>query len=189
MIAAALAQRIVEVGARGPLHAVIRPKGLFMFSARLLILFVHVTAVVVALGGSLFSTFAVAPVLADELEPAARIRVSRRIVRRLATIVLSAMAILVATGMLNLWFMGTISPLLGLKLVLVAIVIVMMLYQYGRIGVSIWRLSAAGPSQAVASLQARFRRVGLTVGMLVLVIIYLSLGLTRVPGALTVPIP
>jgi uncharacterized membrane protein len=160
-----------------------------MLSGRLVILFVHVAAVIVALGGSLFSTFTLAPVLAEELEPAARIKVSRRIVRRLGTIVLSALAILVLTGMMNLYFVGDISALLAVKLVLVALAIVLALYQYGRIGVAIWRVSAAGPSPQVASLQARFRRVGLTVGALVLIIVYLSLGLTRVPGALTVATP
>ncbi len=160
-----------------------------MLSARLAILFIHVTAVIVALGGSLFSTFALAPVLAEELEPAARIRVSRRIVRRLGTIVLGALAILVLTGMLNLWFIGAMSALLVVKLVLVTIAIALALHQYGRIGVAIWRLSAAGPSPQVAALQARFRRAGLTIGTLVLIIVYLSLGLTRAPGALTVAMP
>ena len=37
-----------------------------MLSLRLFVLFIHVTAVIVALGGSLFSTFALAPVLAEE---------------------------------------------------------------------------------------------------------------------------
>jgi uncharacterized membrane protein len=160
-----------------------------MLSARLAVLFVHVVAVIVALGGSLFSTFTLAPVLAEELEPAARIKVSRRIVRRLGTIVLCALAILVLTGMMNLYFMGDISTLLAVKLVLVVLVIALALYQYGRIGVAIWRISAAGPSPQLASMQARFRRVGLTIGALVLLIVYLSLGLTRVPGALMVPTP
>ena len=38
-----------------------------MLSLRPLVLFVHIVAVIVALGGSLFSTFALAPVLATEL--------------------------------------------------------------------------------------------------------------------------
>jgi uncharacterized membrane protein len=160
-----------------------------MFSARLLVLFVHVAAVIVALGGSLFSTFALAPVLAEELDPATRVKVSRRIVRRLATIVLGGLAILVVTGMLNLWFVGEMSVLLGLKLMLVAVAIGLALYQYGRLGVAIWRASAAGPSPQVVSLQARFRRIGITIGTVVLIIVYLSLGLTRVPGALTVVTP
>ena len=48
----------------------------------------------------------------------------------------------------------------------------------------IWRISAAGPSPEVADLQARFRRVGLTVGSIVLLIVYLSIGLTRGSGAI-----
>jgi uncharacterized membrane protein len=160
-----------------------------MFSVRMLVLFVHVTAVIVALGGSLFSTFALAPVLAEELEPVVRLKVSRRIIRRLGTIVLTALAILVVTGMLNLFFIGAMSALLAVKLVLVTVAIGLALYQYGGIGVAIWRASADGPSQRIAALQMRFRRFGLTVGTLVLIIVYLSLGLTRVPGALTVPVP
>jgi uncharacterized membrane protein len=155
-----------------------------MLSLRFLVLFIHIVAVVVALGGSLFSTFALAPVLAEELEPPARIRVARRIVRRLGAIVLTSLAVLVVTGILNVLFVGGVSILLAIKLILVVVVIGLALYQYGSLGVQIWRLSAAGPSPAVANLQARFRRVGLTVGSIVLLIIYLSIGLTRGPAAI-----
>jgi len=155
-----------------------------MLSWRLLVLFLHVTAVIVALGGSLFSTFALTPVLVEELAPAERIKVVRRVVRRLGVIVLSALAILVVTGMLNVLFIGAISILLAVKLVLVVVVIILALYQYGTLGARIWRLSATGPNPALPELQARFRRVGLTVGVLVLVIVYLSLGLTRGTGAI-----
>ncbi len=155
-----------------------------MLSLRFLVLFIHIVAVVVALGGSLFSTFALAPVLAEELEPPARIRVARRIVRRLGAIVLTSLAVLVVTGILNVLFIGGVSILLAIKLILVIVVIGLALYQYGSLGVQIWRLSAAGPSPAVANLQTRFRRVGLTVGSIVLLIIYLSIGLTRGPAAI-----
>ncbi len=155
-----------------------------MLSLRFLVLFIHIVAVVVALGGSLFSTFALAPVLAEELEPPARIRVARRIVRRLGAIVLTSLAVLVLTGILNVLFIGGVSILLAIKLILVVVVIGLALYQYGSLGVQIWRLSAAGPSPAVANLQARFRRVGLTVGSIVMLIIYLSIGLTRGPASI-----
>ena len=155
-----------------------------MLSLRFLVLFIHTVAVVVALGGSLFSTFALAPVLAEELEPPARLRVARRIVRRLGAIVLTSLAVLVLTGILNVLFIGGVSILLAIKLILVVVVIGLALYQYGSLGVQIWRLSAAGPSPEVANLQARFRRVGLTVGSIVLLIIYLSIGLTRGPAAI-----
>jgi len=155
-----------------------------MFSLRLFVLFLHVAAVIVALGSSLFSTFALTPVLAEELDPAARIRVVRRVVRRLGAIVLSSLAVLVVTGLLNVIFLGGVSILLLIKLILVAVVIALALYQYGNIGVQIWRISAAGPSPEIAMLQARFRRVGLTVGSIVLLIVYLSLGLTRGAGAI-----
>jgi uncharacterized membrane protein len=153
-----------------------------MLSLRLAVLFLHVTSVIVALGASLFSTFALAPILAQELEPAARIRVLRRVIRRLGAIVLSALAILVATGVFNVMFVGGVSMLLLVKLVLVAIVIVLAIHQYANLGARIWRISAAGPSAELAPMLARFRRVGLTVGTLVLVIVYLSLGLTRASG-------
>jgi uncharacterized membrane protein len=155
-----------------------------MLSLRLLVLFVHIVAVIVALGGSLFSTFALAPVLAAELDAPARVRVARRIVRRLAAIVLTSLAVLVVTGILNVLFIGGVSILLAIKLILVVIVIGLALYQYGSIGVQIWRVSAAGPSPEIAELQARFRRVGITVGSIVLLIVYLSLGLTRGSGAI-----
>jgi uncharacterized membrane protein len=154
-----------------------------MLSLRLLVLFIHVTAVIVALGGSLFSTFALMPVLAEELEPPARVRVARRIVRRLGAIVLSALAVLVVTGIFNVLFLGTMSALLAVKLVLVALVIILALYQYGTLGARIWQISADGPDPQLPALQARFRRVGLRVGILVLVIVYLSLGLTRIGPA------
>jgi uncharacterized membrane protein len=155
-----------------------------MLSLRLAVLFIHVTSVIVALGASLISTFALAPILAQELEPALRVRVLRRVIRRLGAIVLGALAILVATGVLNVIFIGMVSPLLVVKLVLVTIVIVLAIHQYANLGARIWRISAAGPSPELAPMLARFRRIGLTVGTLVLVIVYLSLGLTRVPGVI-----
>jgi uncharacterized membrane protein len=150
-----------------------------MFSLRLVVLFLHVAAVIVALGSSLFSTFALTPVLAEELDPATRIRVARRIILRLGAIVLTSLAVLVVTGLLNVLFIGGVSMLLLIKLALVVMVIGLALYQYGNIGAQIWRLSASGPSPEIAMLQARFRKIGLTVGTLVLLIVYLSLGLTR----------
>ncbi len=150
-----------------------------MLSLRLVVLFTHVVAVIVALGSSLFSTFALAPILADELEPPNRIRVARRVIRRLGAIVLTSLAVLIVTGILNVLFVGGVSILLLIKLILVIVVIGLALYQYGNLGARIWRLSAGGPSPEIAELQARFRRVGLTVGALVLLIVYLSLGLTR----------
>jgi uncharacterized membrane protein len=150
-----------------------------MLSLRMLVLFVHVAAVIVALGGSLFSTFVLAPILAEQLDPAARINVARRVIRRLGAVVLVALAVLVLTGLLNVIFVGGVSMLLLIKLALVVMVIGLALYQYGNIGAQIWRLSASGPSPEIAMLQARFRRIGLTVGTIVLLIVYLSLGLTR----------
>lgn len=150
----------------------------------MLVLFIHVTAVIVALGGSLFSTFALAPVLAEELDAAARLRVSRRVIRRLGVIVLSALVILVITGIFNLMFLGKVSTLLSAKLALVAVVILLAVYQYGTLGLRIWQISANGPDPALAPLQARFRSIGLKVGMLVLLIVYLSLGLTRTSAPL-----
>ena len=155
-----------------------------MLSLRFVVLFIHIVAVIVALGGSLFSTFALAPVLAAELDPPARIRVARRVVRRLGAIVLTSLAVLVVTGIFNVLFIGGVSILLAIKLLLVVIVIALALYQYGSIGVQFWRASAAGPSPEVAGLQARFRRIALTVGSIVLLIVYLSLGLTRGSSAI-----
>ncbi|MGH7934011.1 MAG: hypothetical protein ACREQN_12725, partial [Candidatus Binataceae bacterium] len=66
--------------------------------------------------------------------------------------------------------------------IIVVIVIGLALYQYGNVGAQLWRLSVDGPSPAIAPLMARFRRAGLTVGALVLLIVYLSLGLTRGGG-------
>jgi uncharacterized membrane protein len=150
-----------------------------MFSLRLFVLFLHVAAVIVALGSSLFSTFALTPVLAEELDPTIRIKVVRRVIRRLGAIVLTSLAVLVVTGLLNVLFIGGVSMLLLIKLMLVVMVIGLALYQYGNIGVQIWRISAAGPSPEIAILQARFRKIGLTVGSIVLLIVYLSLGLIR----------
>jgi uncharacterized membrane protein len=150
-----------------------------MLSWRMLVLFVHVGAVIVALGGSLFATFALAPILAAELDAPARVLVSRRVIRRMGVIVLTALAVLVFTGILNVLFTGIFSALLAVKLVLVAIVIVLATYQYANVGAQIWQLSAAGPRAELVPLQARFRRIGITIGTLVLLIVYLSLGLTR----------
>jgi uncharacterized membrane protein len=159
-----------------------------MLSWRMLVLFLHVVAVIVALGGSLFVTFALTPILADELEAPARVQVSRRVIRRLGEIVLTALGVLVFTGILNVLFTGILSTLLAVKLVLVGVVIMLATYQYANLGVRIWRLSATGPRPELAALQKHFRRIGLTVGTLVLLIVYLSLGLTRAGGAIMGPL-
>ena len=150
-----------------------------MFTLRLAVLFIHVTAVIVALGGSLFSTFALTPILAEELDAPSRLKVARRVIRRLGAIVLTSLAVLVFTGLLNVMFLGAVSIILVAKLLLVIVVILLALYQYGSLGAQFWRLSERGPDPAIAAVQARFRRVGITVGTLVLIIVYLSLGLTR----------
>jgi uncharacterized membrane protein len=139
-----------------------------MFSWRMLVLFFHVGAVIVALGGSLFTTFALAPILADELDAPARVQVTRRVIRRLGFVVLTALAVLVFTGILNILFTGIMSALLAVKLVLVAIVLVLATYQYANLGARFWQLSAAGPRPELAPLQKRFRRIGLgSVGQVV----------------------
>ncbi|HXN85276.1 MAG TPA: hypothetical protein VN867_04350 [Candidatus Binataceae bacterium] len=161
---------------------------MMLFSWRMLVLFIHVASVIVALGGSLFSTFALTPILGQELEPGARVKVARRVIRRLGTIVLSALAILIVTGIVNVMYMGVVTTLLAIKLFLVTIVIVLALYQYGSIGARIWRYSAKGPDPMVGPLQVRFRAIGLTVGALVLIIVYLSLALSR-GGGPSIPIP
>jgi uncharacterized membrane protein len=150
-----------------------------MLSWRMLVLFVHVTAVIVALGGSLFTTFAVTPILTNELDAPSRVQVSRQVIRHLGATVLIALALLVFTGILNVLLTGIFSALLIIKLVLVAVVIVLAMYQYASLGAQIWRPSAGGPRPELAPLQRHFRRIGLTVGTLVLLIVYISLGLTR----------
>src|ERR1700756_1144523 len=100
-----------------------------MLSLRFLVLFIHIVAVIVALGGSLFSTFVMAPVLIDELDPPARVRVFRRIVRRPRALVLTSLGVLVVTGIFNVLFIGGVSILLALKLVLVVAAIGLALYQ------------------------------------------------------------
>ena len=157
-----------------------------MFSWRMFVLFIHITAVIVALGGSLFTTFALTPILADELDALSRVQVGRRVIRRLGVIVLTALALLVFTGILNVLFTGIFSALLLVKLVLVAAVIMLAVYQYANLGARIWRLSAAGPRPELELVQTQFRRIGLTIGTLVLLIVYISLGLTRT--AASVPI-
>ena len=147
-------------------------------SVRIAVLFVHVSAVIVALGGSLFSAFVVTPVLAREVEAPARIAVARNIIRRQGATVLSAMAILVITGMINLMYFG-FSNLLAVKLILVAIAIGLAIFQYGSIGARIWRESARGPSPEIAAMLARFRRVGMMTAGVVFAIVYLSLNLSR----------
>jgi uncharacterized membrane protein len=149
-----------------------------MLSWRIAVLLFHVTAVIVALGGSLFSTFALTPILIEELPPPVRLRVVRRIVRRLGAIVLIALATLVFTGFLNVMFIGKISQLLAIKLLIVTLVIALAIYQYANLGTRIWRATAPNPE--LAAVQKRFRVVGITMGSLVLLIVYLSLGLTRV---------
>src|SRR5260370_29152930 len=101
-----------------------------MFSLRLFVLFLHVAAVIVALGSSLFSTFVALPILAEELDPATRIRVMRRVIRRLGAIVLTSLPLLVVTGLLNVLFIGGVSILLAINLMLVVALIGFVFCQY-----------------------------------------------------------
>jgi uncharacterized membrane protein len=161
-----------------------------IFTWRFAVLFLHIAAVIIALGGSLFSTFVLAPILAAELEPPMRLRVARQVIRRQGVIVLIALAVLVLTGIVNLEFFGRMPAALAFKLILVVIVIGLAIYQYANLGARIWRASAHGPAPELARLQVRFRRVGITIGAIVLVIVYLSLTLTRTATlALTPVIP
>lgn len=117
--------------------------------------------------------------LVEELEPPLRLRVMRRVIRRLGVVVLSALAVLVFTGILNLLYLRAMPRALMVKLALVVVVTALALYQYAGVGARIWQLSADGPHPAIPPLQVLFRKIGLTVGALVLVIVYLSLTLTR----------
>ena len=103
---------------------------------------------------------------------------ARKVIRNQGTIVLSAMTVLVASGFVNILYVG-VSTILAIKLVLVAIAILLAVYQYGRIGARIWRDSADGPTPDVAAMISRFRRVGMLTASVVLAIVFLSLGLTR----------
>ena len=150
-----------------------------IFSWHFAVLFLHIAAVIVALGGSLFSTFVLAPILAAELEPPTRLRVARQVIRRQGLIVLVELAVLVLTGIVNLEFFGRMPAALAIKLVLVVIVIGLAIYQYANLGARIWRASVHGPAPELVRMQARFRRIGITIGAIVLVIVYLSLTLTR----------
>jgi hypothetical protein len=122
----------------------------------MLVLFVHVGAVIVALGGSLFATFALAPILNDELDAPARVQVIRRVIRRLGVIVLTALAVLVFTGILNMLFTGIFSALLAAKLVLVVIVIVLATYQYANVGARIWPAFRRGSARGDCALAVAF---------------------------------
>ena len=107
-------------------------------------------------------------------------------VRRLGAIVLTSLAGLVVTGILNVLFIGGVSILLSVKLMLVVVVIGLALYQYGNIGTQIWR--AAGPSPEVANSRHASAASGSIVGSIVLLIVYLSIGLTRGTDAIVASI-
>ncbi len=78
-----------------------------------------------------------------------RLRVVRRIVRRMGAIVLIALATLVFTGFLNVMFIGKISQLLAIKLLIVTVVIALAISSVREPGnARIWRATAPNPELA-----------------------------------------
>src|ERR1700730_13591900 len=82
LIVATSAGRVLQRRPDADLSKTSRPNRslLMLFSWRMVVLFIHVTSVIVALGGSLFSTFALTPILAQELEDFSRVSVARRVI-------------------------------------------------------------------------------------------------------------
>lgn len=70
----------------------------------LLLRWLHVLAVVVWLGGMLFIALVVVPVTRGLPDPALRGRLVREMGRRFRTVGWAALAVLVATGLANLWY-------------------------------------------------------------------------------------
>ena len=69
----------------------------------LLLRWLHVLAVAVWLGGMLFIAFVVVPVTRGLPDPALRGRLVREMGRRFRTVAWAAVAVLIATGLANLW--------------------------------------------------------------------------------------
>lgn len=69
----------------------------------LLVRWVHVLAMTVWLGGMLFIALVVVPVTRGLPDPALRSRLVQQMGRRFRTIGWAALAVLVATGLVNLW--------------------------------------------------------------------------------------
>ncbi|MCL5045127.1 MAG: hypothetical protein M1336_07570 [Deltaproteobacteria bacterium] len=153
-----------------------------MLTWRVAVLFVHLMAVIAGLGGSLFNVFILSPVLRGELEASQRLKVVRPLIRRSGFLVLGALAVLVATGIVNVILLGRLTVLLVLKLVLVAAALAVAHYQYGILGRRFLALSADGPGPEVAALERGMRRMAMALGGLMIMIVYLALGITRAAG-------
>jgi putative copper resistance protein D len=90
---------------------------------------VHILAAVIWIGGMLFLSLVAVPVLRQVESPLLRMDLFRAIARRFRRLVWICIAILVLTGIGNVWFSGNTLPgsaymkVLQIKLVLVAILV------------------------------------------------------------------
>lgn len=160
-----------------------------MLTLRYLALWVHLLAVVVALGGGLFANLVLAPVLVRELQPQDRLRVAARLIPRMKVVAFLSLGLLILTGVVNLLYMGPsilsgrLLVLLLVKLLLVFGVIILNLLIYLEFGATIIRAAAepAARTDAVPKAQARMRKAFLANVVLVGLIIYISLAFSRTP--------
>jgi len=158
---------------------------------RALLMWLHILAGVVALGGGIFINFILAPAAAA-LQPGERLGLQARVIRRFQPTVLICLLALILTGILFLASVFSIPGygadvsymrLLTGKLILVAVVLVLSLYQYFRLGLPLATL-AEDPSAAdkAAKAQPLARRMVLVARVniaLVAIIFYLAVRMTR----------
>lgn len=99
-----------------------------MFWGDAVIHWLHLMAAIVWVGGTLFTSLVVQPVLRARLSEDARMGVYREVGRRLTAVQWTTWGVLLATGSIKLWslretpevFLGPFGKILGVKLTLVA---------------------------------------------------------------------
>ena len=159
---------------------------------RALLMWLHILAGVVALGGGIFLNFILAPAAAAALQPADRLGLQARLVRRFLPTVLICLLALILTGVL---FLASVFSIPGygaevsymrhltLKLILVAVVLLLALYQYFRLGLPLAAIAAdRSISDQAARAQRLSRRMALITRIniaLVTLIFYLAVKMTR----------
>ena len=137
---------------------------------------------IVALGGSLFMLFILTPTLQEALEPPARLQVVAGVIRRFAAVALSALGVLIITGLMNLANVQHMTAPLAIKLALVVVVVILNLLMFGVYGLPVSYMVAGRmplDKDRITRNLDMLRRLAMANALVVLVIVYLSVFVAR----------
>jgi copper resistance protein D len=146
---------------------------------------IHILAVIFWLGGSFFLALALMPVLRSEVDREARVPLVSQVGRRFSRITWVLMALLIATGLVNMWSMGFLpeqlfntkrGAVLLIKLVLFGLILALSVVHDFRLGPRLDELATAGKVRTMEYARQRKRsswlaRLNVLLGVVVVVLI------------------